>query len=76
MVKAFCKRFVISCRFLLLAAGLVSGLASPGAGQLYFGKNKVQYARFDWQVMTTEHFRVYFYQDEVEVSRIAAHTAE
>ncbi len=44
--------------------------------QFYFGKNKVQYTRFDWQVMTTEHFRIYFYAKESSIARIAAKLAE
>jgi len=44
--------------------------------QFYFGKNKVQYTRFDWQVMETEHFRIYFYADEDEIAQIAARIAE
>jgi hypothetical protein len=27
----------------------------------YFGRNKVQYEKFDFQVMTTEHFKIFFY---------------
>ncbi|UCG62284.1 MAG: PD40 domain-containing protein [Candidatus Zixiibacteriota bacterium] len=45
-------------------------------GQFYFGKNKVQYTDFDWQVMTTEHFRIYFYTEEAEIASIAAKSAE
>jgi hypothetical protein len=51
-------------------------LASPTRSQFYFGKNKVQYDSFDWQVMTTEHFRVYFYKDASEIAEIAADIAE
>ncbi len=45
-------------------------------GQFYFGKNKVQYTRFDWQLMTTDHFRIYFYKNESEIAGIAAGLAE
>jgi hypothetical protein len=57
---------------------LVILLCLPGVayGQFYFGKNKVQYTRFEWQVMTTDHFRIYFYAEETEVARIAAGVAE
>jgi hypothetical protein len=64
---------------LWLIAGLVLllvAIAAPVSAQFYFGKNKVQYTRFDWQVMTTDHFRIYFYQEEKEVARIAADIAE
>jgi hypothetical protein len=50
-----------------------SGLAQ---GQFYFGKNKVQYTRFDWRVLRTEHFEVYFYQEEEELAHIGAQIAE
>ncbi len=44
--------------------------------QFYFGKNKVQYTNFDWQVMETEHFQIYFYSEEEEIAQIAADIAE
>ena len=47
---------------LLLLAGL-SAAASPAAAQ-YFGQNKVQYRRFDFQSIQTEHFDIYYYPDE------------
>ncbi|HEX7400787.1 MAG TPA: hypothetical protein VF369_01290, partial [candidate division Zixibacteria bacterium] len=45
-------------------------------GQYYFGKNKVQYTTFDWQVLTTRHFEIYFYTEEEELAEIAASCAE
>ena len=54
----------------------ILGAAETSRAQYYFGRNKVQYAAFDWQVMTTEHFRVYFYPEEAELARIAARLAE
>ncbi|MCK4223682.1 MAG: PD40 domain-containing protein [candidate division Zixibacteria bacterium] len=45
-------------------------------GQYYFGKNKVQYTNFDWQVLTTQHFEIYFYSEEKEIAQIAANCAE
>ncbi len=52
-------------------------LGTPDAhSQIYFGKNKVQYTSFDWQVMETEHFRVYFYTEEKEIAHIAGRLAE
>ncbi len=44
--------------------------------QFYFGKNKVQYTDFEWQVMETSHFRIYFYASEEEVAHMAARIAE
>jgi hypothetical protein len=62
-------------RYLIFSLTLLAA-AAPTDAQYYFGKNKVQYTRFDWQVMTTEHFRIYFYEEEVEVARTAAQIAE
>ena len=65
--------------YLWLSAGLTLLCALPlsqAYGQFFFGKNKVQYTRFDWQVMTTDHFNVYFYSEEQEIARVAARIAE
>ncbi len=51
-------------------------LAAPAFGQFYFGKNKVQYTEFDWQVLETEHFQIYFYPEENEIARVGARVAE
>jgi Tol biopolymer transport system component len=44
--------------------------------QYYFGKNKIQYTAFDWQVFSTKHFDIYFYTEEKEMAEIAAGLAE
>lgn len=61
---------------LLLYLGLLLAAAGPASAQYYFGKNKVQYSSFDWKVMTTEHFRLYFYEEESELAEIAGRSAE
>ena len=50
-------------------------LASP-AGAQYFGRNKVQYDRFDFRILETPHFDVYYYAEEREASMEAARMAE
>lgn len=42
----------------------------------YFGRNKVQYETFDWQVLKTEHFDIFYYPEFSEVSEIGARFAE
>ncbi len=44
--------------------------------QYYFGQNKIQYTDFDWQVLTTEHYNVYFYPEEKDIAEAAAYLAE
>jgi Tol biopolymer transport system component len=51
-------------------------LSGSAYGQYYFGKNKIQYTNFDWQVLTTRHFEIYFYTGEKEIAEIAANCAE
>ncbi len=60
----------------LLLGIIISGLPLSAGAQFYFGQNKVQYTHFDWQVMETEHFRIYFYIEEEDLAKIAARIAE
>ena len=64
-----------SLKLLLLTLFFLS-FSAPAWGQYYFGKNKVQYTDFAWQVLTTDHFNVYFYSEEKEIAEIAANYAE
>jgi Tol biopolymer transport system component len=59
----------------LLAALLVLTCASTASAQ-YFGRNKVQYKKFDFEVMKTEHFDIYFYPAEREGAELAARLSE
>ncbi len=60
--------------FFLIA--LFIWFSGSSSGQYYFGKNKVQYTDFEWQVLTTRHFEIYFYSAEREIAEIAAGCAE
>jgi len=42
----------------------------------YFGRNKVEYENFDFQILATEHFDIYYYAQEEPAARIAARLAE
>jgi Tol biopolymer transport system component len=61
-------------RFILLLAALAT-FGSPVEAQ-YFGRNKVQYEKFDFQVLKTEHFDIYYYPTEQQAARDAARMAE
>jgi Tol biopolymer transport system component len=41
-----------------------------------FGQNKVQYEKFGWTVLETDHFQIYFYPAEEEAVKDAARMAE
>ena len=45
---------------LLVGALASAAIASPASAQ-YFGRNKVQYEKFDFRILRTQHFDVYFY---------------
>lgn len=72
---------VLSRRARRWAAALCAGAASavmyqtPVAAQ-YFGQNQVQYREFDFRILRTPHFDVYFYPEEEAASREAARYAE
>src|SRR5438045_2520912 len=42
----------------------------------YFGRNKVQYQEFNFRVLKTEHFDVYFYPEEEQAAQMASRMAE
>jgi hypothetical protein len=65
----------VSTRRVAALAAAVALAAAPLAAQ-YFGRNKVQYETFDFQVLTTAHFRVYFYPAERQAAEQAARMAE
>ncbi len=58
---------------LALLLTLITGTLSA---QFYFGRNKIQYDHFDWQVMETEHFNLYYYAGEEIIAQSAAYFAE
>ncbi len=66
------------CRSLLIAGALfLAGAAMPAtADAQYFGRNKVQYDSFDFEILRTEHFDIYYYEDEAEVVPEAGRMAE
>src|SRR2546429_7310685 len=59
----------------IFAAALIAALAAPASAQ-YFGQNKVQYKKLDFQVLKTDHFDIYFYPGEREGIDVAARMAE
>ena len=62
------RRAVPALFLLLLAPGLLRAQ--------YFGRNKVQYSTFDFKVIQTEHFDVYYYERERVAAMDAARMAE
>ena len=64
-------------RILLRYCLLVCLLASTASAQFfYFGRNKVQYTDFDWQILKTEHFDIYYDRPMADLARRGAFFAE
>ncbi|MGA9121643.1 MAG: BamA/TamA family outer membrane protein [Bacteroidota bacterium] len=42
----------------------------------YFGRNKVQYTRFEWHVLKTAHFDIYYYPEMADLAEYGASFAE
>ncbi len=59
--------------FLILSLLLADRTA---AQYFFFGRNKVQYEKFDWKVIRTSHFDIYYYDDFGEMAEIGANYAE
>ena len=58
-----------------IAVALALFSAGPLAAQ-YFGQNKVQYQAFDFHIIQTEHFEIYYYPAERVAALDAARMAE
>src|SRR5882757_9168617 len=66
----------VRCLLTLLFASLLVLSLSSSAQAQYFGRNKVQYKDFKFEVLKTEHFDIYFYEDERESSARVGRMAE
>lgn len=60
----------------LLLFALILAAAPATAQYSTFGKNKIQYEDFDWEVLSSDHVDLYFYPDERELALIAIDYAE
>lgn len=63
------------CGRILATVLLVVCISAPASAQYYFGKNKVQYTDFEWQILSTDKFDIYFYDSERELAEVAAEAA-
>ena len=65
-------------RLLLLVAAIAVAIAScaPTASAQYFGRNKVQYEKFKFEVLRTPHFDIHYYAAEKPAAEDAARMLE
>jgi hypothetical protein len=55
---------------------LLFSLVAPLSHAQYFGRNKVQWEQFDFKVLQTEHFDIYYYDQEADVVHDIGRMAE
>jgi hypothetical protein len=60
----------------IAAALVLLTVAAVPARAQYFGQNKVQYEKFDFQVLKTDHFDIYYYPEEREAAAQVGRMAE
>src|SRR6187455_2429026 len=60
----------------IAAAALAALFAPAPAHAQYFGKNKVQYRDFDFKVLKTKNFDIYYYPEEEAAVEQAGRIAE
>ncbi len=62
--------------FFFIAVAFAVALPASAQYTFHFGRNKVQYDDFDWHILKTEHFDVYYYPEMQELAEHGAHFAE
>ncbi len=73
--KMFSRYFF---RFLVIFTVFLMGIVSASSfvHAQYFGRNKVQYDTFDFKILKTQHFDVYYYPEMEKAAKQAARMAE
>jgi Tol biopolymer transport system component len=67
------SRRVTATLFIVMLACWLGG---SSASAQYFGRNKVQYKKFQFKILKTEHFDIYYYPEEQDGVELAARIAE
>ena len=68
------RNLVSTCLALLLVSLAIADLGAQGQFFPFYGKNRVKYDSFDWQIYTTEHFEIYYYPElEEHLERVAGY---
>jgi hypothetical protein len=55
---------------------MLTATAQAQVSNVEFGKNRVQYQKFDWKYYQTDNFNTYFSQDGLELGKYVAQVAE
>ena len=65
---------MVKTAFLLFVMALFPAVAFPQ--YYFFGRNKVQYTDFEWHVLKTRHFDIYYYPEMKDLAEYGASFAE
>ncbi len=55
---------------------LMTVVVAPLIAEEFFGQNKIQYKDFDWKILSTAHFKIYYYDGMDSLSLYAANIVE
>ena len=68
------RRLITAASALLLVVLSAGTLLAQTPFVPYFGKNRIKYDNFQWQIYTTDHFEIYYYPEiEPHLERIAGY---
>ncbi len=67
------RRSLVTAAILFIM--FLAAVVTPASAQ-YYGRNKVQYQNFNFQILKTQHFDIYFYLTSEETVKMAAVMAE
>jgi Tol biopolymer transport system component len=68
------KRF--SLNIIMITIVLLAMVLFKNSHAQYFGQNKMQYQDFNFKILESRHFDIYYYPDEEKAAKIAARMAE
>lgn len=79
MNKRLTESFLLTLHGLLICLFAAAGTSGEARAQYYydyFGTNKVHYTNFDWKILETEHFEIYYYPEMRDLAERSAGMAE
>ncbi|MCW3074339.1 MAG: hypothetical protein JWP69_1408 [Flaviaesturariibacter sp.] len=71
MNKSSCRAYLVA-----LVCVLFSFSSNAQVNAVEYGKNRVQFQKFNWKYYQTDNFNTYFAQDGLEIGKYAAQVAE
>lgn len=79
MEKMFLSKLALDRTRTIWALSLMTSVLAiipPAASGQYFGRNKVQFDDFDFEILRTDHFDIHYYPEEAEAVQDAARMGE